>query len=65
MTPTTLFLYIVMAGLGLAALFVVGLALWVLYLALKGVLAEEPAPGASTVPRPKRRRVWPFARKAA
>jgi hypothetical protein len=42
MSPPTLFLYVLMCGLALAALFVVGIGLWVLFLAVKGTLLKEP-----------------------
>lgn len=41
MTPSGLFWYVLLCGLGLACVFVVGLGCWVLYLALKGKLIDE------------------------
>lgn len=42
MSPTDLFCYVLLCGLALALLFLVGIGLWIVYLAVKGKLLEEP-----------------------
>lgn len=41
MDPTRLFMYVLMAGLGLACVFLMAMACWLLFLTVRGMLLDE------------------------